>query len=34
MTHPTYPLRQLSLDDYRIDGIDQVITVNVTIMIV
>ena len=26
MTHPTYPLRQLSLDDYRIDGIDQVMT--------
>jgi hypothetical protein len=23
MTHPTYPLRQLSLDDYRIDGIDR-----------
>ena len=26
MTHPTYPLRQLLLDDYRIDGIDQVMT--------
>lgn len=26
MTHPTYPLRQLLLDDYRIDGIEQVMT--------